>query len=258
MYRNIIDDDPYETPMMIYPAAHFTMGGLWVDYNLMTTIPGLFALGEANFADHGANRLGANSLMQALVDGYFIVPITIAAYLADADRSEVQPTHTEFNDAMEAADTRIKALLSAGGDKSPDRFHRELGRIMEDHVGVIRNESGLKTAIQKIRDLRKRFFKDVKIPGDDKSYCLTFQKAIRLADFIELGEVMAIDALERRESCGGHLREESQSDEGEAIRDDEQFCHVAAWEYQGIDHPPVLHKEPLTFKNVELSQRSYN
>lgn len=258
MYRNIIDDDPYETPMMIYPAAHFTMGGLWVDYGLMTTLPGLFALGEANFADHGANRLGANSLMQALADGYFIVPCTLADYLAKAGKSAVDTDHAEFRNAVDEAATRIKRLLNIKGNKSPDSFHRALGRIMEDHVGVIRSEDGLTGAIEKIRHLREDFLNNATIPGTDTSYSLTLQKALRLANYFELGEVMAMDALERKESCGGHLREESQSENGEAVRDDENYCHVAIWEYNGEGVPPSLHKEPLAFENVNLTQRSYS
>lgn len=228
-----------------------------MDYNLMTTLPGLFALGEANFSDHGANRLGANSLMQALVDGYFVIPCTLAGYLAGAGRSGVGTDHADFKTAIDAAGARIERLLSLDGKRTADSFHKQLGHIMEDHVGVIRNESGLNAGIEKIHHLRQEFYRDVKIPGDGRSYSLTLQKALRLADFIELGEVMAIDALQRRESCGGHLREESQADDGEAIRDDENFCHVAAWEYQGRQKSPVLHKEPLDFENVQLTKRSY-
>jgi succinate dehydrogenase / fumarate reductase flavoprotein subunit len=257
MYKNIIDQDPYETPMMIYPSAHFTMGGLWVDYNLMSTIPGLFVLGEANFSDHGANRLGANSLMQALADGYFIAPYTIASYLAESDLSDVSLDHGAFKESLQASDARIKELLSIKGKRTVDSLHKELGRIMEDYVGVMRNETGLRVAIDKVRELRQEFWENLKVPGNDHSYCLNLQKAGRLADFLELGELMAIDALNREESCGGHLREESQSDEGEAIRDDENFCHVSAWEYKGDGTAPELHKEPLVFENVELTQRSY-
>jgi succinate dehydrogenase / fumarate reductase flavoprotein subunit len=257
MYKNIIDQDPYETPMMIYPSAHFTMGGLWVDYNLMSTIPGLFVLGEANFSDHGANRLGANSLMQALADGYFIAPYTIASYLAESDLSDVSLDHGAFKESLQASDARIKGLLSIKGKRTVDSLHKELGRIMEDYVGVMRNETGLRVAIDKVRELRQEFWENLKVPGNDHSYCLNLQKAGRLADFLELGELMAIDALNREESCGGHLREESQSDEGEAIRDDENFCHVSAWEYKGDGTAPELHKEPLVFENVELTQRSY-
>jgi succinate dehydrogenase / fumarate reductase flavoprotein subunit len=257
MYKNIIDQDPYETPMMIYPSAHFTMGGLWVDYNLMSTVPGLFVLGEANFSDHGANRLGANSLMQALADGYFVAPHTIADYLAEADLSDVSFDHGAFKESLQAIDAHIKRLLSINGNRTVDSFHKQLGRIMEDYVGVTRNETGLKAAIDKVRELREEFWKNLKVPGNDRSYCLNLQNAGRLADFLELGELMAIDALDRKESCGGHLREESQSEEGEAIRDDENFCHVSAWEYKGDDVQPELYKEPLFFKNVDLTQRSY-
>ena len=257
MYRNIIDQDPYQTPMMIYPAAHFTMGGLWVDYNLMSTIPGLFVLGEANFADHGANRLGANSLMQALADGYFVAPCSIAGYFAGTELPPAETDHPEFSSARQSAASRIKKLLDVNGRRTVDSFHKALGRIMEDYVGVSRNANGLNTAIEKIRILREEFWGDIKIPGDDSSYSLNLQKAGRLADFLELGEVMAIDALAREESCGGHLREESQSEDGEAIRDDESFCHVAAWQYQGEGKAPVFHKEPLVFENVQLTQRSY-
>lgn len=257
MYQNIIDQDPYKTPMMIYPAAHFTMGGLWVDYNLMSTIPGLFVLGEANFADHGANRLGANSLMQALADGYFIAPCSIAGYFAGTDLPSVDPDHPDFSSAKQTVATRIKELLAVDGSRTVDNFHKALGRIMEDHVGVSRNADGLNAAIEKIRALREEFWEDVKIPGDDSSYSLNLQKAGRLADFLELGEVMAVDALARKESCGGHLREESESEDGEAIRDDDNFCHVAAWEYQGEGKAPAFHKEPLEFENVKLTQRSY-
>jgi len=257
MYKNIIDQDPYETPMMIYPSAHFTMGGLWVDYNLMSTIPGLFVLGEANFSDHGANRLGANSLMQALADGYFVAPYTIAGYLAEADLLDVSRDHDAFKTSLQAVDTRIKKLLSINGKRTVDSFHKELGRIMEDYVGVTRNENGLKTAIELIRKLRQTFWEDLKVPGNDRSYSFNLQKAGRLADFLELGELMAIDALDRKESCGGHLREESQSEEGEAIRDDDNFCHVSAWEYKGEGVQPERYKEPLVFENVKLTQRSY-
>jgi len=257
MYQNIIDEDPYETPMMIYPSAHFTMGGLWVDYNLMSNVPGLFVLGEANFSDHGANRLGANSLMQALADGYFIAPYTIGGYLADAGLSNVGLEHDAFKASLQAVDERIKRLLAINGRRTVDSIHKELGRIMEDYVGVTRNETGLQTAIEKVRDLREEFWDNLKVPGNARGYCLNFQKAGRLADFLELAEVMAIDALERRESCGGHLREESQSEDGEAIRDDENYCHVSAWQYQGDDVQPEHHQEPLVFEHVELSQRSY-
>ena len=257
MYRNIIADDPYETPMMIYPAAHFTMGGLWVDYNLMSTIPGLFVLGEANFSDHGANRLGASALMQGLADGYFVIPYTLAGFLGDAGNSDVDADHAAFNESIRSVNTRIEKLLSINGKRTVEDIHRELGRIMEDKVGLARNEAGLKEAIEKIRAVKDEFWQNVKVVGPADTYRLNLQKAGRLADFLELGELMAIDALDRRESCGCHLREESQSEEGEAVRDDENFCHVSAWAYKGGGADPELHQESLDFENVELSQRSY-
>ena len=257
MYRNIIADDPYQTPMMIYPSAHFTMGGLWVDYNLMSTIPGLFVLGEANFSDHGANRLGANALMQGLADGYFVIPYTLAGFLGNEGNSDVGEDHAAFNDSILQVKERIEKILAINGKRTAEDIHRELGRIMEDKVGVSRNEVGLKEAVDQIRALREEFWQNVKVVGPADTYRLNLQKAGRLADFIELGELMAIDALDRNESCGGHLREESESDEGEAIRDDENFCHVSAWQYHGNGKAPELHKEPLVFDNVELTQRSY-
>lgn len=257
MYRNIIDNDPYETPMMIYPAAHFTMGGLWVDYNLMSNVPGLFVLGEANFSDHGANRLGASALMQCLADGYFIVPYTLAGYLGEAGNSDVGPDHAAFKESTQKVQTRIEKLLSINGNRTVEDIHRELGRVMEDHVGVVRNEDGLKTAIEQIQKVRAEFWENVKVAGPADRYRMNLQKAGRLADFLEIGELMAIDALYRKESCGGHLREESESEDGEAIRDDENFCHAAAWEFMGENAEPRLHMEPLVFENVELTQRSY-
>ena len=220
-------------------------------------LPGLFALGEANFSDHGANRLGASSLMQALADGYFVAPYTIAGYLAQAGLSDSGPEHAAFKASLHSVGERIKKLLAINGKRTVDSLHKALGRIMEDHVGVTRNATGLQTAIEMIRELRQEFWQNLKVPGNDRSYSLNLQKAGRLADFLELSELMAVDALDRRESCGGHLREESQSDEGEAIRDDENFCHVSAWAYRGEGAPPELHKEPLVFENVELTQRSY-
>jgi len=257
MYRNIIDDDPYETPMMIYPAAHFTMGGLWVDYNLMSNLPGLFVLGEANFSDHGANRLGANSLLQALADGYFIVPYTLAGYLGESGNSNVSADHAVFQESILAVQARIDKLLAINGNRTVEDIHRELGRIMENHVGVVRNKDGLKTAIAQIQNVRAEFWENVKVVGPADRYRINLQKAGRLADFLEIGELMAIDALHRKESCGGHLREESESEDGEAIRDDKDFCHAAAWEYMGENTEPRLHIEPLVFENVELAQRSY-
>jgi succinate dehydrogenase / fumarate reductase flavoprotein subunit len=257
MYRNIIAEDPHETPMMIYPAAHFTMGGLWVDYDLMSTIPGLFVLGEANFSDHGANRLGASALMQGLADGYFVVPYTLAGYLGQAGSSDVPPDHEAFKTSIQTVQGRIEKLLSINGKRTADDIHRQLGRIMEDHVGLARNEAGLKTAIEQIRQVRAEFWENVKVAGPSNQYRLNLQKAGRLADFLELGELMAVDALERAESCGGHLRTEAESADGEALRDDEHFCHVSAWAYRGKDESPELFREPLRFENVELTQRSY-
>lgn len=257
MYQNIIDDNPYEDPMMIYPASHYTMGGLWVDYNLMSNIEGLFVLGEANFSDHGANRLGASALMQGLADGYFIIPYTIGGYLAGTEPSEMSSEHTAFQEATHEAKERIKKLLAVKGKRTVDNIHRDLGRIMWEHCGMARNEVGLTKAMGMIQDLREEFWQNVLVPGSDRDYNLSLQKAGRVADYLEFAELMVTDALAREESCGGHFREEYITEEGEAKRDDENFCHVAAWEYKGYGKSPVLHKEPLIFENVELSQRSY-
>jgi len=257
MYENIIDDNPYETPMMIYPASHYTMGGLWVDYNLMSNIEGLFVLGEANFSDHGANRLGASALMQGLADGYFIIPYTIGGYLAGKEPSELKADHPAFQEATREADERVKKLFSIKGKRTVDSIHRDSGRIMWEYCGMSRNEEGLKKALKLMQDLREEFWQNVLVPGSDSDYNLSLQKAGRVADYLEFSELMIIDALERRESCGGHFREEYQTEEGEAERDDENFCHVAAWEYDGYGRPPLFHKETLTFENVELSKRSY-
>ena len=257
MYQNIIDDNPYETPMMIYPASHYAMGGLWVDYNLMSTIPGLFVLGEANFSDHGANRLGASALMQGLADGYFVIPYTIGGYLAGTSFQEVRTDHPNFKEATGEAEARIKQLLSIKGKRTVDNIHRELGQIMWDYCGMARNREGLTQAIKLVQDLREEFWENVIVPGSDTDYNLSLQKAGRLADCLEFAELLATDALSREESCGGHFREEYKTEEGEAKRDDENFCHVAAWEYSGYGKAPILKKEPLTFENVQLSQRSY-
>ncbi len=257
MYMQITGENPYETPMKIYPAVHYTMGGLWVDYNLMTTLPGCYALGEANFSDHGANRLGASALMQGLADGYFVIPYTLGEYLADDIRTGTIPTDSESFDQAEAAvKERIEFLINNPGNKSVDSFHRRLGKIMWDKCGMARNADGLKEAIEEIRALREEFWKDVKVPGTADSYNPELDKAGRVADFLELGELMCRDALYRNESCGGHFREEYQTEEGEALRNDNEFAHVAAWEYQG-DSAPILHKEELVFENVQLTQRSY-
>jgi len=257
MYENIIDDNPYETPMMIYPASHYTMGGLWVDYNLMSNIEGLFVLGEANFSDHGANRLGASALMQGLADGYFIIPYTIGGYLAGTEPSEYNADHTAFNDATREADERIKKLLAIKGKRTVDNIHRDLGHIMWEYCRMARNEEGLTKALKLTRDLREEFWQNALVPGADRDYNLSLQKAGRVADCLEFAELMITDALAREESCGGHFREEYKTEEGEAKRDDENFCHIAAWEYGGYGKAPIFHKEPLAFENVELSQRSY-
>lgn len=258
MYEKITDDNPYKTPMMIYPAVHYTMGGLWVDYNLQTTVPGLFAAGEANFSDHGANRLGASALMQGLADGYFVLPYTIGEYLADDIRTgAIDTNNPAFVEAEKQVRDRINRLMNAKGSKPVDDFHRRLGRIMWDKCGMARNEQGLKTAIKDIQALREEFWSEVKIPGKAEGINPELEKAGRVADFIELGELMCRDALERNESCGGHFREEYQTEEGEALRDDENFAFVSAWEYTGTPSEAKLVKEELKFENVELKQRSY-
>lgn len=259
MYENITGDNPYEVPMRIYPAVHYTMGGLWVDYNLMSSIPGLFVAGEANFSDHGANRLGASALMQGLSDGYFIIPYTIGNYLSGADLSEADTKHEAFNEAAKNAQSHIDKLLNVKGNKSVIDFHRELGKIMWDKVGIARNAEGLKKAIEEIRELREDFWQNVRVPGESANYNKYLEFAGRVADFFELAELMAEDALNRDESCGCHLREEHQSEEGEALRNDEEYSFVAAWEYKGINGQlqEELHKEDLEFEFVELKQRSY-
>lgn len=258
MYEKIVDDNPYETPMMIYPAAHYAMGGIWVDYNLMTTVPGLYAIGEVNFSDHGANRLGASALMQGLGDGYFVIPYTIADYLSDQIHvPRFTGKEAEFDQVEKEVRDRIQKLMSIKGTKSVDSFHKRLGLIMWDLVGMARNEEGLKKALVEIPKLREEFWKDVRIPGNTDEFNNELEKAGRVADFLELGELIARDALNRKESCGGHFREESQTPEGEAQRDDENFAYVAAWEYKGDDKEPELHKENLTFEAIKLVQRNY-
>jgi succinate dehydrogenase / fumarate reductase flavoprotein subunit len=258
MYAQITGENPYEGPMMIYPAVHYTMGGLWVDYNLMTNVAGLYALGEANFSDHGANRLGASALMQGLADGYFVIPYTIGDYLANIGwNDKVSTDHAAFKEALSAVNARVNKLLSIKGKKTVDQFHRELGLTMWDYCGMSRNEAGLKLALKKIPELREEFWRDVNVPGSDVELNQALEKAGRVADFFELGELMCLDALHRTESCGGHFREESQTPDGEALRDDANFAYVAAWEYAGEGKSPVLNKEPLVFENVKLSQRSY-
>jgi succinate dehydrogenase / fumarate reductase flavoprotein subunit len=257
MYKQITGVDPYEEPMQIYPAVHYTMGGLWVDYNLMTTVPGLYALGEANFSDHGANRLGASALMQGLADGYFIIPYTIGAYLSNEIKTKPIPTdHPAFVEAEKNVQDRINKLLSIKGTKSVDSFHKRLGKIMWDKCGMSRNAEGLKQAIQEIKTLREEFWKDVKVPGTANELNPELEKAGRVADFLELGELMCIDALTRNESCGGHFREEYQTEDGEALRDDENFSFVSAWEFKELGNWE-LHKEELKYENIKIAQRSY-
>lgn len=257
MYKQITGEDPYEVPMRIYPAVHYTMGGLWVDYNLMTTVPGLYALGEANFSDHGANRLGASALMQGLADGYFVIPYTIGAYLSNEIRTKAIPLdHEAFVEAERKVQEQIDRLFAVKGKSSVDSFHKRLGKIMWDKCGMARNAEGLKWAIEEIRKLKAEFWKDVRVPGTANELNPELEKAGRVIDFIELGELMCIDALNRNESCGGHFREEYQTEEGEALRDDENYRYVAAWENKG-DGQFELHKEELNFENIKIAQRSY-
>ena len=258
MYEKIVDDNPYETPMMIYPALHYSMGGLWVDYELMTNIPGLFAIGEANFSDHGANRLGASALMQGLADGYFVLPYTIQNYLADQIQVPRFKTDApEFAEAEKQVQDRINRLMNIKGKRSVDSLHKELGHIMWDHVGMARNAEGLKEAIEMLKKLKKEFWSNVRIPGKGDDLNVELEKALRLADFIEIGELMAHDSYDRAESCGGHFREEHQTPEGEAMRHDEEFSYVSCWEYQGEDKDPVMLKEPLDYEFVVRQQRNY-
>lgn len=258
MYEKITGENPYKMPMKIYPAVHYTMGGLWVDYNLETNVPGLFALGEANFSDHGANRLGASALMQGLADGYFVIPYTIGTFLSNDIRTpKFDPDGDAFMEAEKAVKDRIEQVLSVKGNQSVESFHRRLGKIMWDYCGMSRNADGLRSARQMVVELRKEFYQDVFVPGSNDEYNPELEKALRVADFMEMGEVMILDALNREESCGGHFREEYQTEEGEALRRDDEFAYVAAWEYTGWDEEPVLHKEELMFENVELKTRSY-
>lgn len=257
MYERITGDDPYSVPMRIYPAVHYTMGGLWVDYNLMSNVQGLFVIGEANFSDHGANRLGASALMQGLADGYFILPYTIGHYLAQAGAERVSTDHEEFKKALSQAQDMTKKLLGINGTRTVDSFHKELGKIMWEYCGMGRTEQGLKTALEKIPKLREEFWKNVKVTGAGEELNQSLEKAGRVADFLEFGELMCLDALNRNESCGGHFREEYQTPEGEALRNDKDYCYVAAWEFKGVGNKPELHKENLTFDNVHLAQRSY-
>jgi len=257
MYHLITDEDPYEVPMRIYPASHYTMGGLWVDYNLMSNIPGLFVIGEANFSDHGANRLGASALMQGLADGYFILPYTIAGYLAQVGPKNISPDLDAFNAAEKDVNDRAKKLLSIGGKRTPDSFHKELGNIMWEGCGMARNETGLKKALEKIPELREEYWQNLRVLGEGEELNWMLERAGRVADFLEFAEIMCYDALDRNESCGAHFREEYQTAEGEALRNDKDYTYVAAWEYKGVGAPPQLHKEHLEFENVELATRSY-
>jgi succinate dehydrogenase / fumarate reductase flavoprotein subunit len=257
MYERITGENGYEVPMRIYPAPHYTMGGLWVDYDLQSNLPGLFVIGEANFSDHGANRLGASALMQGLADGYFVLPNTIGNYLSTTTPGEVNVESDAFKIGVIAAQQKISKLLSINGEKTVDEFHQELGHIMWENVGMARSEESLKNALQKIPTLRHEFWEKVRVPGDALDFNQEVEKALRLADFLEFGELLAIDALHRDESCGGHFRVEHQTPDGEAVRNDDKFAYVGAWEYKGPNKDPELHKEELEFENVKLAVRSY-
>ena len=257
MYENITGENPYEVPMRIYPALHYSMGGLWVDYDLMSTVPGLFVIGEANFSDHGANRLGASALMQGLADGYFVLPYTLGNYLSSASLDPVDGSHEAFREAEQQVNDKIARLMSIDGERTVDSFHRELGRIMWDYCGMERSEESLRKALELIPPLREEFWRNVRVPGSAEDLNQSLEMAGRVADFMELAELLCIDALNRNESCGAHFRTEYQTADGEALRDDEHYAYVAAWEYTGIDDQPALHKEPLVFEFVPLSQRSY-
>jgi succinate dehydrogenase / fumarate reductase flavoprotein subunit len=257
MYEQITGDNPYETPMRIYPAVHYTMGGLWVDYDLSSTIPGLYVCGEANFSDHGANRLGASALMQGLADGYFVLPNTINDYLASGPFEPLDQSAPQVEEAVTAVRDRVNTLLGIHGQRSVDSFHKALGQIMWEYCGMERTEEGLKIAIDQIRALREEYWKNVRVTGTNEDFNQALEKAGRVADFLELGELMCIDALHRRESCGGHFRRESQTEDGEALRHDDEFAYVAAWEFTGEGQKPVLHREPLKYEFIELKQRSY-
>ncbi len=257
IYERITDENPYQVPMRIYPAPHYTMGGLWVDYNLMSTIPGLHVIGEANFSDHGANRLGASALMQGLADGYFVLPYTIGHYLATAKPGPVDTSHAAFREVESDVAARTRRLLEVRGKRTVDSFHQELGRIMWNHCGMSRTAAGLAQALERIPALREEFWQNVTVPGGNEHLNQSLEKAGRLADFLEFAELMCRDALDRSESCGGHFREEHQTSDGEALRDDENYAHASVWEYRGSDAAPVLHQEPLAFEHVALAQRSY-
>jgi succinate dehydrogenase / fumarate reductase flavoprotein subunit len=258
MYYQITDENPYEQPMRIYPAVHYTMGGVWVDYNLMTTVPGLYCLGEANFSDHGANRLGASALMQGLSDGYFVIPYTVGDYLAKIGNFKpVDKNNPAFEQTRKDVEDRINKLLALNGSKTVDDIHKKLGHIMWEYCGMARTAEGLQKAKGLIQELRKEFWTDARVLGANEELNMSLEKAGRVADFLELGELMVDDALNRNESCGGHFRLESQTEEGEAKRNDDEYAYVAAWQYNGDNQPEILHKEPLIFENVKLTQRSY-
>jgi succinate dehydrogenase / fumarate reductase flavoprotein subunit len=257
MYERITGENPYKQPMRIYPAIHYTMGGLWVDYNLMSNIQGLFVLGEANFSDHGANRLGASALMQGLADGYFVIPYTVGNYLAQTKLSAVELDNPEVVHSLHTTEERILSLLNVGGTRSPDSFHRELGKLCWDKCGMARSAEGLKEALRRIPELRNEFWRDLRILGSGVELNQSLEKAGRVADFLEFAELMCTDALQREESCGGHFRVEHQTEDGEAKRNDEKFTYVAAWQWTGVGQPPQLHKEALEFEYVKPTQRSY-
>ena len=257
MYEKITGENAYQVPMRIYPAVHYTMGGTWVDYNLMSTLPGLFVLGEANFSDHGANRLGASALVQGLGDGYFILPYTIGNYFVTSKQPKPSASHPEFKKAEGDVKAFTSRLLSIKGKRTPTSLHRELGKLLWEKCGMARNEAGLKEALTRIPELREEFWKNVNVTGENAELNQSLEYAGRVADFMEFAELLCLDALHRRESCGGHFREEFQTPDGEAQRDDQNFSYVAAWEYQGTDKPPVLHKEPLVYEGVQMSTRSY-
>jgi succinate dehydrogenase / fumarate reductase flavoprotein subunit len=257
MYEKIVAQNPYETPMMIYPASHYTMGGLWVDYNLMSTIPGLFVLGEANFSDHGANRLGASALMQGLADGYFIIPYTIGGYLAGSRFPEITADHEAFKESEVFVQQRVDRLLNIKGKRTVQDFHRELGNILWEQCGMGRTDEGLTKARGLVADLKGEFWENVTVPGTEKDLNQSLENAGRVADFLEFADIMVADALARRESCGCHFNEAFQTEDHEALRDDENMCHVAVWEYAGEGQAPIFHKEPLVFENVKLVTRSY-
>jgi succinate dehydrogenase / fumarate reductase, flavoprotein subunit len=257
MYERITGENPYKRPMRIYPAIHYTMGGLWVDYNLMSNLPGLFVLGEANFSDHGANRLGASALMQGLADGYFVIPYTVGNYLAQTKLGAVGAEHTEVVQTLRATEERVLKLLNINGKRSPDSFHRELGKLCWDNCGMARSADGLKHALRRIPELREEFWRDLRVLGTGAELNQSLEKAGRVADFLEFAELMCTDALQREESCGGHFRVEHQTEEGEAKRNDEKFSYVAAWQWKGVGQPPQLHKEQLEFEYVKPTQRSY-